>query len=121
MDKEKILVVDDEEAIREVVSTLLETQGYFCTVCSNGRLALDAFRKDSFDLVLSDIVMPEMDGIELARRAAELDPDIKIMFITGFAAVALNSDSSAPKHAKVLSKPIHLRELVNEVQKLLAA
>jgi DNA-binding LytR/AlgR family response regulator len=60
-------------------------------------------------------------GIELARRAAELDPDIKIMFITGFAAVALNSDSSAPKHAKVLSKPIHLRELVNEVQKLLAA
>ena len=60
--------------------------------------------------------MPEMDGIELARRAAELDPDIKIMFITGFAAVALNADSTAPKHAKVLSKPIHLRELVNEVQ-----
>ena len=55
--------------------------------------------------------MPEMDGIELARRAAELDPDIKIMFITGFAAVALNSDSSAPKHAKVLSKPIHLRRI----------
>ena len=61
--------------------------------------------------------MPEMDGIELARRAAELDPDIKIMFITGFAAVALNADSNAPKQAKVLSKPVHLRELVNEVQK----
>ena len=60
--------------------------------------------------------MPEMDGIELARRAAELDPDIKIMFITGFAAVALNSDSTAPKNAKVLSKPFHLRDLVNEVQ-----
>src|SRR5262249_9544853 len=73
------------------------------------------------ELLLTDIVMPEMDGIELARRAAELDPDIKIMFITGFATVALNSDSNAPKHAKVLSKPIHLRELVNEVQKLLAA
>jgi two-component system cell cycle response regulator CpdR len=72
-------------------------------------------------LLLTDIVMPEMDGIELARRASELDPDIKIMFITGFAAVALNSDSAAPKNAKVLSKPVHLRELVNEVQKLLAA
>jgi two-component system, cell cycle response regulator CpdR len=59
--------------------------------------------------------------IELARRASELDPDIKIMFITGFAAVALNADSAAPKHAKVLSKPVHLRDLVNEVQKLLAA
>ena len=60
-------------------------------------------------------------GIELARRASELDPDIKIMFITGFAAVALNADSQAPKHAKVLSKPVHLRDLVNEVQKMLAA
>ena len=60
-------------------------------------------------------------GIELARRASELDPDIKIMFITGFAAVALNSDSEAPKNAKVLSKPVHLRELVSEVNKMLAA
>jgi two-component system cell cycle response regulator CpdR len=68
-----------------------------------------------------DIVMPEMDGIELARRASELDPDIKIMFITGFAAVALNSDSEAPKNAKVLAKPVHLRELVSEVNKMLAA
>jgi CheY-like chemotaxis protein len=48
-------------------------------------------------MLLTDIVMPEMDGIELARRASELDPDIKIMFITGFAAVALNSDSEAPE------------------------
>jgi hypothetical protein len=53
--------------------------------------------------------MPEMDGIELARRATELDPDLKVMFITGFAAVALNPDSHAPKDAKVLSKPFHLR------------
>ena len=52
VETEKILVVDDEEAIREVVSTLLEAQGYHCTVCSNGRMALDAFRKDTFDLVL---------------------------------------------------------------------
>jgi two-component system cell cycle response regulator CpdR len=72
-------------------------------------------------MLLTDIVMPEMDGIELARRASELDPDIKIMFITGFAAVALNSDSAAPKNAKVLAKPVHLRELVSEVNKLLAA
>ena len=77
--------------------------------------------RDAFDLLLADIVMPGMDGIELARRASELDPDIKIMFITGFAAVALNSDSEAPKNAKVLSKPVHLRELVSEVNKMLAA
>jgi two-component system cell cycle response regulator CpdR len=65
--------------------------------------------------------MPEMDGIELARRATELDPDIKVMFITGFAAVALNPDSRAPRQAKILSKPFHLRDLVTEVQRMLAA
>jgi two-component system, cell cycle response regulator CpdR len=67
------------------------------------------------------LVMPEMDGIELARRAAELDPTLKIMFITGFAAVALHPDSRAPKEAKVLSKPFHLRELVSEVDRMMAA
>ena len=53
--------------------------------------------------------MPQMDGIELARRASELDPELKIMFITGFAAVTLNNDSPPPKDARVLSKPFHLQ------------
>jgi two-component system cell cycle response regulator CpdR len=70
---------------------------------------------------LTDIVMPEMDGIELARHAAEIDPTLKIMFITGFAAVALSSDQPTPDEAKVLSKPFHLRELVAEVDRMMAA
>ena len=57
----------------------------------------------------------------LARRATELDPEIKVMFITGFAAVALNPDNNAPKDARILSKPFHLRDLVNEVERLLNA
>ena len=76
-------------------------------------------REEPFELLLTDIVMPEMDGIELARRATELDPDIKVMFITGFAAVALNPDNNAPRDAKILSKPFHLKDLVGEVQRLL--
>jgi two-component system cell cycle response regulator CpdR len=65
--------------------------------------------------------MPGMDGIELAKRAAEMDPQLKIMFITGFAAVALHPSSQAPKQAKVLSKPFHLREIVQEVERMIAA
>ena len=99
----------------------LENAGFQVSSHDNGMSAYQRLREEPFEMLLTDIVMPEMDGIELARRASELDPDIKIMFITGFAAVALNSDSTAPKHAKVLSKPIHLRELVSEVHKLLAA
>src|SRR5690348_3257246 len=78
---EKILVVDDEEAIREVVSTLLQAQGYNCTVCPNGRAGLETFRNDTFDLVLSDIVMPEMDGLKLLSELRVLDPDVPVIWL----------------------------------------
>ena len=117
----KILLAEDDIDMRRFLVKALQNAGFDVISYDNGLSAYQRLREEPFELLLTDIVMPEMDGIELARRAAELDPDIKIMFITGFAAVALNSDSTAPKHAKVLSKPIHLRELVNEVQKLLAA
>jgi two-component system cell cycle response regulator CpdR len=87
----------------------------------NGKSAFDRLREEPFELLLTDIVMPEMDGIELARRATELDPDLKVVFITGFAAVALNAAQQAPKDAKILSKPFHLKDLVNEVERVLAA
>ena len=117
----KILLAEDDTDMRRFLVKALQNAGFEVTSYDNGLSAYQRLREEPFELLLTDIVMPEMDGIELARRAAELDPDIKIMFITGFAAVALNADSNAPKHAKVLSKPVHLRELVNEVQKMLAA
>jgi two-component system cell cycle response regulator CpdR len=117
----KILLAEDDTDMRRFLVKALQQAGYEVISYDNGLSAYQRLREEPFELLLTDIVMPEMDGIELARRAAELDPDIKIMFITGFAAVALNPDSSAPKHAKVLSKPFHLRDLVNEVQKVLAA
>jgi two-component system, cell cycle response regulator CpdR len=117
----KILLAEDDLDMRRFLVKALQNAGFDVISYDNGLSAYQRLREEPFELLLTDIVMPEMDGIELARRAAELDPDIKIMFITGFAAVALNSDSSAPKHAKVLSKPVHLRELVSEVHKMLAA
>jgi two-component system cell cycle response regulator CpdR len=117
----KILLAEDDADMRRFLVKALKNAGFEVFAFDNGLAAYRRLREEPFELLLTDIVMPEMDGIELARRASELDPDIKIMFITGFAAVALNSDSTTPKHAKVLAKPVHLRELVNEVHKLLAA
>ena len=74
-----------------------------------------------WDLLLTDIVMPGMDGIEVARQAAARQPGLRIMFITGFAAVALAAGDQAPAGAKVLSKPVHLREIVSEVERMIAA
>lgn len=118
---QKILLAEDDNDMRRFLVKALEKAGYRVISFDNGASAYDRLREEPFSLLLTDIVMPEMDGIELARRATELDPDLKVMFITGFAAVALNADSKAPKDAKVLSKPFHLRDLVDEVNKLLAA
>jgi two-component system cell cycle response regulator CpdR len=117
----KILLAEDDNDMRRFLVKALENAGFQVSSYDNGLSAYQRLREEPFEMLLTDIVMPEMDGIELARRASELDPDIKIMFITGFAAVALNSDSEAPKNAKVLAKPVHLRELVSEVNKMLAA
>ena len=117
----RILLAEDDNDMRRCIERSLEQAGYRVVSFDNGLAAYNRLREEPFELLLTDIVMPEMDGIELARRATELDPDIKVMFITGFAAVALNPDSNAPRDAKILSKPFHLRDLVNEVQKLLVA
>src|SRR5678816_3548486 len=117
----RILLAEDDDDMRRFLVKALEKAGYDVADFDNGASAYERLREEPFSLLLSDIVMPEMDGIELARRATELDPDLKVMFITGFAAVALNPDSDAPKDASVLSKPFHLKDLVNEVERLIAA
>ena len=117
----KIPLAEDDTDMPRFLVQALENAGFKVSSYANGLSTHQSLREEPCEMLLTDIVMPEMDGIELARRASELDPDIKIMFITGFAAVALNSDSEAPKNAKVLSKPVHLRELVSEVNKMLAA
>lgn len=117
----RILLAEDDEDMRKFLTRALEKAGHDVVSYGEGRSAYERLKDEPFDLLLTDIVMPEMDGIELARKAANIDPDMKIMFITGFAAVALNPDSKAPKDAKILSKPFHLRDLVREVERLLAA
>jgi two-component system cell cycle response regulator CpdR len=117
----KILLAEDDNDMRRFLVKALQNAGYAVTSFDNGLSAYNRLREEPFELLLTDIVMPEMDGIELARRATELDPEIKVMFITGFAAVALNPANPAPKDARILSKPFHLRELVSEVERLLKA
>jgi two-component system cell cycle response regulator CpdR len=116
---QRILLAEDDDDMRRFLERELKKAGYDVVSFGNGMDAYQRLCEEPFTLLLTDIVMPEMNGIELARRAAEFDPDLKIMFITGFAAVALGPDSKAPTDAKVLSKPFHLRDLVREVERLI--
>ncbi len=111
-----ILLAEDDDAMRTYLARALENAGYLVVSVDRGTAALPLLADGAFDLLLSDIVMPEMDGIELAQRCAEISPNTKVMFITGFAAVMLKANREAPQ-ARVLSKPFHLKDLVMEVER----
>lgn len=113
----RILLAEDDASMREYLARALERVGYSVVAVDRGTAALPFLESEHFDLLLTDIVMPEMDGIELAQRAAVIAPAMRVMFITGFAAVALKN-GRAIANAKVLSKPFHLRELVMEVDRM---
>jgi two-component system cell cycle response regulator CpdR len=113
----RILLAEDDDTMRHYLARALERVGYAVDTVDRGTAALALLETQSFDLLLTDIVMPEMDGIELAQKASLFAPDMRVMFITGFAAVALKAGKAAPS-AKVLSKPFHLRDLVAEVDRL---
>ena len=113
-----ILLAEDDDAMRAYLERALRKAGFRVTSVDRGTSALPLLSEGDYDLLLSDIVMPEMDGIELAQRCSEISPATKVMFITGFAAVTLKASREQPD-AKVLSKPFHLRDLVIEVERVL--
>jgi two-component system cell cycle response regulator CpdR len=113
----RILLAEDDAAMRGYISRALENAGYSVVAVDSGVAAMPHLKTEIFDLLLSDIVMPQMDGIELAQHCNEISPSTKVMFITGFAAVTLRASRDAP-HAKMLSKPFHLRDLVMEVERM---
>ena len=115
--KRKLLIVEDDDLTLELLTSVIQREGYEVVAVDRGTAAIPYLQEYHFDLLLSDIVMPEMDGIELAQRCAEISPKTKVMFITGFAAVTLKASREAPQ-AKVLSKPFHLKDLVLEVERL---
>ncbi|RMF15439.1 MAG: response regulator [Alphaproteobacteria bacterium] len=118
----RILLAEDDESMRRFLIRALSEAGHRVVAVENGREALSYLAAGNFDLLLTDIVMPELDGVTLARRAAELAPDMRVVFITGFAAVALaDGDRSEHEAPPVLSKPFHLKDVVAAIDRLCAA
>ena len=114
----RILLAEDDEVMRQYLVRALERSGYSVEAVDRGTPALKLIQDgEIFDLLLTDIVMPEMDGIELAQKASIIAPGLRVMFITGFSAVTLKAGQALP-NAKVLSKPFHLRDLVLEVDRM---
>jgi two-component system, cell cycle response regulator CpdR len=116
----RILLAEDDDNMRHFLSRALRRAGHEVHAVGDGDAALAWVSGRPVDLLLADVVMPGIDGIELARRANDLWPDLRVMFITGFAAVALRQRSVTRREAAVLAKPFHLRQLVAEIDRFLA-
>jgi two-component system, cell cycle response regulator CpdR len=118
---QRLLLAEDDETMRNFLSKSLRKAGYEVVTVSNGIEAIPHLSSEKFDLLLTDIVMPGMDGIELARQATNMHHELPVMFITGFAAVAMDRNQERPKNSKLLQKPFHLKDLVDQVERILAA
>jgi two-component system, cell cycle response regulator CpdR len=117
----RILLAEDDDNLRIFLARALRRAGHEVHAVADGDAALAWVTEQPIDLLLADVVMPGLDGIELARRANDLWPELRVMFITGFAAVALRQRGVTRREAAVLAKPFHLRQLVDEIDAFLAA
>src|ERR1051326_4067783 len=112
----RILLAEDDDQMRTFLTRGLRRAGHAVDAVGDGEAALARSHTADYDLLLADVVMPGIDGIELARRVAAHQPGIRVMFITGFAAVALQDNGFGAKRPRVLAKPFHLRHLIAEVE-----
>ena len=115
----RVLLAEDDQSMREFLSRALERSGHEVTAVPDGLSALNAVSERGYDLLIADIVMPGIDGIEVSRQANKVNADLKVLFITGFSAVA-KSARAEMGDIKVLSKPSHLRDLVDQVNSILS-
>ena len=111
----KILVVDDDDSLRSFVAKAIANEGYDVAEAADGETAWDMVQANAYDLLLTDIVMPNMDGVELSTKAICHDPKIKIMFMTGFTGMATELDNKTT----VVAKPFHLKDIVERVKERL--
>ncbi len=118
----RILLAEDDESMRGFLLRALVQAGHQVVAAENGREALSYLVAGRFDLLLTDIAMPALDGVTLARHAAEIAPEMRVVFITGFAAVALAEHGGPERETPpVLSKPFHLKDVVAAIERLCAA
>ena len=114
----RILIVDDEEMDRVLLADILRRAGHETLFAANGRAALRLCRKSDIDLVVTDIVMPELNGLELLESLLEADPWVRVIAISGITAKKLNQAARSGAKA-ILTKPVDPEELLREISRAL--
>ncbi len=124
IDMAEVLLVDDEASVRELVSEVLKQNGHTVSSASSVKEAHDLFSKQTFDLVVTDLVMPERSGIDLILELRELQPDIKVLAISGGGGITGRFDylpiASLVGAGAILKKPFSISDLRKRVDELLS-
>jgi len=117
-----ILLVEDSDVVRDVVARMLEAGGFTVLPASSGDDALSISRRRDapIDLLLTDIVMPEMNGVELADRLEREHPDMRILFMTGYAEAVVVNEGILGKHRECIGKPFTQEQITKRVRKILS-
>jgi two-component system, response regulator, stage 0 sporulation protein F len=115
----KILVVDDEEGARELFFTILSDEGYDITLANNGEEALAKFKSEACDLVITDIKMPVMDGLQLLQEIRKTGSKTDVIMVTAYGEVESYLKAMSLGAAEYINKPIRIKELKRIVHKVL--
>ena len=115
----QILIVEDDEAMREFLLEAISRSGYYVEAVPDGTEALLRVESGQFDLLLTDIRMPGLDGLELARKARVRYPALGVLLVTAYAQDALGATDFDGTRTDVLSKPFNLNELIDRVATIL--
>jgi DNA-binding NtrC family response regulator len=119
-EKRKVLIVDDDRDIVTIVSTILSGRGWDIKAAYNGREALEAVTSSKPDIILLDIMMPEMNGIEVLKRIKKIDIDARIIMITAFGDVESYLDSMELGAYEYINKPFETDELLEMIDRVAA-
>ena len=120
-DKISVLIVDDDEQLRKVLTDVLSIDGYHVHACADGFSALEMLKKERFDLLITDLGMPGMSGLDLAEVVDATHPQMPIALITGLR-TEVNQDEASEKGVRaVLFKPFHLHEVKALIHNLVTA
>lgn len=115
----RILLTEDDNSLRYFLARSLEIAGHEVLAFGDGEDALPVLNAGPFDILITDIVMPRLGGLELAQIAKEVRPSLPIIYITGFAAIASEAEADEGDLSQLLSKPFHLNSLVEAVDRAL--
>lgn len=117
-----VLIVDDDEAIGKMLSRLLQNEGYSTKRANDGQEGLEAYNEDTFDLVITDIIMPDMEGIEFIISLKRHNPDVKIIAISGGGYLSAHNYLETAKDFGIIgsfAKPFDTKALLNKVNEVL--